>query len=347
MARKGPSLPTNISKLAFGTGKVSKSNETERVDLHFKHSEYNRFIVERTRPKLLFAFPQQSEEKAGGVKKNSSRWEKAAKENEMSLSKTYLTKSGTMLLYSDRKVMKDKDSESEASENDNLDITGQSIARSKSSVSNSKWVHHVGKKTDRLASAWSSNGSSCREKDRYIKSRASYRSRWTEPVPYSWNYSLSPMRIANPSNKSDIKTVKGLSEAVLAYRKEDVIDSDTGKYLELIRKKWEDRTDVEKQQLVLAGRICKVTDWTRDWINVHRTFLRESTKQHISPTRPIDWEVKPRPRPAERKSKRQTFAWGNGYDKYSRVPANTPLSMVPRTVTRSSKRVERLESSPV
>ena len=342
MARKRLSLPNYIQKSTFGTGRVSKCNDMERVGLYVDQREYNGFIDLRTRSKLLFAFPQRSVQHTGRTMNRTSKLATTPKENELSLSKTYLTKSGKMMLYSDRKVMKDKDNASEASDNDSLDIMGQSIARPKSNVSNSKWIQHVGKKTPGLASAWTSNGISCRDKDRYIKSRASYRSRWTEPAYYSGVNSSTQMRTMDPLNKSDITTVKGLSEAVLAYDQDDVTDNNTDRYLALIKKKWRDRTDVEKQQLIVAGRMCKVTDWTHDWIHVHRKYLRESTRQHMDgPARPAE-EVRSRPKHTVRNSRRksQTFAWDSGYDKYSRVPVNTPLAMVPRTFTRSSTRTE-------
>ena len=343
MARKRLSLPNYIQKSTFGTGRVSKWSDMEKVDLYFDQRQNNTFIDLRVRPKLVFAFPQHSVKHMRRSTKQTSKLTATARENEMSLSKTYMTKSGSMLLYSDRKVMKEKYYVSDMSDSDFLDVMrGQSIARPKSNVSNSKWIQHVGKKAQGHPSSWSSNGVSCRDKDRYIKSRSSNRSRWTEPVYYSSNHTPTQTKDVNLLNKSDITTVKGLSEAVLAYDREVEGNNETDKYLKLIREKWKDRTDVEKQQLIVAGRMCKVTDWTRDWIHVHRKYLRESTRQQIgSPTRPKpEEEDRSMTERTERKPQRKshTFAWDREYDKYSRVPVNTPLSMLPRTCTRASSR---------
>lgn len=337
LIEKRPSLSNNISRVTPGTGKVSKYNKMERVD-----PDYDGFIKTRTRPQLLIACTKQPVVYESTVNRHVPNWASLAKENEMAPPKTYLTKTDSVLLHSDRKVILDTNSQGLKSETKGrLDVKGRSIKRPNTRASSEKWMHLVGRKKDRLTSAWSINGSSCRERERYIKSRASSRTHTSEPTPYSWNYAVAPTKLIDTTDESDMDTVKDLSEAVLAFRKEN-IESDTDKYLKLIRNKWKDRTEVEKQQLILGGRICKVNDWTRDWINVHRNYLRDSKKQEGNGTDlVVESEPKPKPKPVMKKPKRvTTFTWDGGYDKYSRVPVNTPMTYTHRTITRSSKRVK-------
>ena len=334
LIEKRPRISRNISTLTLGTGKVSKLDSAETVELHFNHKDYDNLIATRTRPKVLFALNQSIGEKETKEAKATPR--RKISKFEVSLPKTYLTRQGSMVLYSDRNAMRDKHHQSPSTdESSELDVTGQSIERPNTSASNSQWIQLVGRQKCPPRSAWSSNSISCREKERYIKSRASDRSRAYEDLPYSWNYAVSPAKIMNPRSSKDLETVKGLSEAVLSYKKQEPNENGTDKYLELIRQKWKSRTEIEKQQLILSGKLFKATDWTRDWINMHRMYLRESQKKEEIPEIPA-----PKPKRKTRKGKRPSRnAYDNDNDK-GRVPANTPMSRSRRNFTRSSQRIK-------
>ena len=313
-----------MSTTALVTGKLTRKKRSLRTEQHF-----SRLVTARTQPKGIYTVKRlphkTSDEGTTGYT--------SLKSHEVSLPKTYLTRSGSMFLYSDRKYIKEKDRKSPlTNRTDELDVLGQAITRPNTSSSNAKWMQLLGKKQNPPAS-WSVKRESCRENERYIKSRASDRSRGSETLPYSWNYALAP---ANQSKRTDIKTVKGLSEAVLAYRKQESSENDTGKYLELIRKKWEGRTDLEKQQLILGGKMYTVSDWTRDWISVHRAYLRESAKQEDTLPAPVPKKSK---RTEHKRKHPPKCAWDEGPEKLNRVPTNTPHSRTHREKSSYSRSI--------
>ena len=327
-----------MSRLTVGTGKVARNKRSERLELHFNHREYNNIVKARTRPRGMYVVGRETKAIPKVVKtpSNASRVS-SLRSFEASLPKTYLTRSGSMLLYSDRKIMKENDRQCPPHNRlGDFDITGQAIPRPGTSASNAKWMQLLGKKTNPPGS-WSVKSDSCRENGRYIKSRASDRSHESGTLPYSWNYAVSPARLIHPSTVKDIKTVKGLSDAVLAYRnheREDIEDNDTSKYLDLIRRKWDSRTNIEKQQLILSGKTFTVSDWTRDWINVHRVYLRDAGKQEdfppVSAPKKIVHHV-------HKRRRQPKCAWEDETEKLSRVPTNTPHSRSRRAQSRNSR----------
>lgn len=109
-------LQSRGSSLMLGSGKTRRQNDTETLEIHFNKKDYSN-LVTKSSPEMYCITGNLNSDNAQNEGKQSPR------HVEVQLPKTYITKSGSLFLYSDGTVMKDKQRE----RSENSQGSGQSI----------------------------------------------------------------------------------------------------------------------------------------------------------------------------------------------------------------------------
>ncbi|KAK3600841.1 hypothetical protein CHS0354_014203 [Potamilus streckersoni] len=264
-----PTISRNFSSLTLGTGKVTTNPSGEKVDVHLESWDKTDLIKRGFKNYVRNPWKQDDVSKLPLDVSFSLR-------SEVSLPKTYITKKGTLLLYSDHSVIGKRNGNKKPTENtesknklsfsfgpkpkDDIGITGKKIVPLQKEESGDNKVLRLRRERTFM------EGDSLSPRETYL--------------PRSL---LPPMGSGGggrpDDSKVDFRTVRGFSKAVLEFGD---IDSDQEYYYSLIREKWQKRKSSEQRNQYSISKYR--SDYTTDWINSY--FQKPHYEHHSSTATP-------------------------------------------------------------
>ncbi|KAH3789744.1 uncharacterized protein LOC127842786 [Dreissena polymorpha] len=256
------------SRLMIGSGKIRKSNASEKLELHIDNSDYlallNQQSAVSTAESMYKVTDNLPEKDPPGtpIKVPSPRAIVAP------LPKTFVTRAGSLMLFSDSRVVKSQRSaKSDNTAGVALKLQGQRLKpRAIAPQAYSQW----GKLVRPQAGVVHSNVKQTKRDQRNYLGL----NRGEERHAYSWNYSVVPIKriYIKPLTKSHCGFLNHFSEAVLAYRAREPTEQD--KYLSMIRQTWNGKTLEEHTQREAARDLKQVVSpWTKEWIQSQSTVM--------------------------------------------------------------------------
>ncbi|XP_045188126.2 uncharacterized protein LOC123546003 [Mercenaria mercenaria] len=257
------------SSLMLGSGRVTKYNDTETLQLHFDNDDYSNLLDNRMSHVRSVTITTHTINTPNNALKETKL---SPRPVEVSLPKTFITKSGSLLLYSDNKVIKDKIRQSQQnskSDEDNIQVKGRKMSpRTLVPQAYPYWGKHVKKESRKKFPPNSDNrtntGCTKRDQREYI----GIKNQSVNDKPYSWDFAVLPVKLINEEDKSEdkrsIKTVSNLSEAVLAYR--STLPSSQDKYLAMMEQTGDGETKTERMNKFQAMQMQRLSTWTKEWV---------------------------------------------------------------------------------
>ncbi|KAL3863378.1 hypothetical protein ACJMK2_005135 [Sinanodonta woodiana] len=277
-----PTLSRNFSSLTLGTGKVTTNLSGEKVDVHLESWDYTDLI------KRGFKNYVRNPWKSDDVSKFPLDVSFSPR-SEVSLPKTYITKKGPLLLYSDHRVIGKRNGNKNRTKNTNK----KTIISSSAGPNSNDDMGITGTKLVPLQKEESEDNKVLRlRRERTFVDGDSISPRET----YMPRSLLPPLEVDGrgrpDDSKVDFSTVKGFSKAVLEFGD---IDSDQEYYYHLIREKWRNRKSSEQRNQYSFN--TNRSDYTTDWI--HSYFQKPRNERYSSTATPRVSAVRDRTRPVK------------------------------------------------
>ncbi|WAR20824.1 hypothetical protein MAR_014798 [Mya arenaria] len=323
-----PDTASRSSPMMVGSARLNRNKVTERLELHLDLEDFTTLATLRARPSRDMYTVTKYTDTGSGT--NVTKTAHTPRTIEVNLPKTYLTRCGSLMLYSDSRAMKDGTSRGAATPwnqrgtlNGSFKLEGHGMTP-QSSVAESypQWGKLIHTKHSTCTTPSTIDRQISRDRKEYLNLM---HRREAEQSPRSWSYAVTPVSIVKPDNSHDVQP-----DDVIAYKSREPTNQE--KYLTMIRQTWKGgRTVAEHKQLEAARELSRrVSPWTNEWIQKQSTIIYTEPVSVLS----------------RRKSRKRTAPKTASPDSYdienariallqsatSRVPTNTPLqaSRVPR-----------------
>ncbi|KAL4233007.1 hypothetical protein ACF0H5_007693 [Mactra antiquata] len=265
------------SRLMLGSGKVKRTDNVENVELHLDNEEYLN-LVDNTADDTKLDDIYKSYDLTFRGRGSETPFTSCSKRT-FPLPKTYMTRSGSLLLYSDNKVMtsqKTRNINQDDTEHE-IEVTGQRVSPRQSYP---VWGKHIQqKKTSSSTEPRTNQVHTKRGQKSYIRLGG----RGTESKePYSWNYSVLPLKLIKlnqtETGSKHIRTVNNLSNAALDYQ--GVVPTVNDRYLAMIRQTRHRSNNHHAEDK--GKQLQKLSQWTHEWIAAQDFLLLEEYKTVVS-----------------------------------------------------------------